>query len=397
MLLLLLLLPAWGLAGQKHTPKHDLETDTMITLAGYKSEAHKVVTEDKYILTIHRIVGTGPVVFMQHGLEDSSSAMVLAGTDHGAPAFRLAEQGYDVWLGNFRGNHYCREHAVWNADTDNEFWQFAWDEMAKYDLPSMLNYVIEITGKEKIYFVGHSLGTSTFMAMNSMDQSWADKIELAVLLAPVAYVDHMQSPLKYIAPFSDQIQWIMDMGHMGIGEFLPSSWLMDWLAAFVCDEDNPLEAICENIVFLISGYDKEQMNATMMPSIVSHIPAGTSSYAILQFAQEIKHKRFGGMDWGPEGNLLHHGSEIPPLYNLSDVNTKVALFWGNNDWLSSETDLFKIITQVPNIVENYQVPWEGTCNNGLCGWNHFDFLYAIDIDEYQNNHLIEVLARFPID
>ena len=39
------------------------------------------------------------------------------------------------------------------------------------------------------------------MAMNSMDQSWADKVELAVFLAPVAYMDHMQSPLKLIAPF----------------------------------------------------------------------------------------------------------------------------------------------------------------------------------------------------
>ena len=73
--------------------------------------------------------------------------------------------------------------------------------MAKYDLPTMLNYTLEFTGKEKIYYIGHSMGTTTYMAMNSMDQSWADKVELAVFLAPVAYMDHMQSPLKLIAPF----------------------------------------------------------------------------------------------------------------------------------------------------------------------------------------------------
>jgi hypothetical protein len=40
---------------------------------------------------------------------------------------------------------------------------------------------------------------------------------------------------------------------------------------------------------------------------------------------------------------------------------------------------------VPTIVEHYRVPWHG--------WNHFDFLYAIDIDKYQNEHLIQLLDQ----
>jgi len=366
---------------------HDLETDTMITLAGYQAETHKVATPDHYVLTIHRIVGEGPVVFLQHGLEDSSSTWVLAGADHGAPGFRLAEQGYDVWIGNFRGNHYSREHESLDADTDNEFWEFSWDEMAKYDLPTQLNYVMEKTGKEKIYYIGHSMGTTTFLTMNSLDQSWAEKVELAVLLAPVAYVDHMESPIKWIAPFTDMIDWIIE--HLGMGEFLPSNWLMDWLADFVCG-DSQLEFICENIVFLLCGYDEGQMNKTMMSTIASHIPAGTSSFTILQYAQEVKHKRYSGFDWGSkEKNQAHHGTDEPPLYNLKDVNARVALFWGDNDWLAEERDVFKIVTQVQNLVQNYQIPWEG--------WNHFDFLYAIDVDKYQNEALISLLAMYPID
>merc|ERR1712233_15731 len=115
-------------------PRHDLNTDTMITLAGYQAETHKVVTPDGYILTLYRIVGNGPVVFMQHGLEDSSAA-----------------EGYDVWLGNYRGNHDSREHQSLDADRDNEFWQFSWDEMAKYDLPTELNFVMNQTDSQKIY------------------------------------------------------------------------------------------------------------------------------------------------------------------------------------------------------------------------------------------------------
>ena len=77
-----------------------------------------------------------------------------------------------------------------------------------------------------------------------------------------------------IAPFSDLVQWVAD--HMGIGEFLPSNWLMDLIADFACGEimmmmmkiflrmlmiscsgpNNPLEIICENVVFLLTGYDE---------------------------------------------------------------------------------------------------------------------------------------------
>ena len=85
--------------------------------------------------------------------------------------------------------------------SEKEFWSWSWDEMAKYDLPAMLNYTLEYTGKEKIHYVGHSMGTTTYMAMNSVDQSWADRVELAVLLAPVAFMDNMESPLKYLTPF----------------------------------------------------------------------------------------------------------------------------------------------------------------------------------------------------
>ena len=130
--------------------------------------------------------------------------------------------------------------------------------MAKYDLPAQLGHVLERTGKEKLYYIGHSMGTSTFMAMNSVNQSWADHVELAILLAPVAYVEHMASPIAYLAPFSNSIQWIAD--HLGMGEFLPSNWLMDLLAGLACSDNSLLQGVCENVVFLLIGYDQTQMN-----------------------------------------------------------------------------------------------------------------------------------------
>ena len=49
----------------------------------------------------------------------------------------LVEAGYDVWLGNYRGNTYTRNQTYLNPDEGKKgFWDFTWDEMAKYDIPT---------------------------------------------------------------------------------------------------------------------------------------------------------------------------------------------------------------------------------------------------------------------
>ncbi len=48
----------------------------------------------------------------------------------------LANIGYDVWLGNNRGNKYSRSHISLNPDKDKNFWDFSFHEMGKYDLDS---------------------------------------------------------------------------------------------------------------------------------------------------------------------------------------------------------------------------------------------------------------------
>jgi len=357
----------------------------MILDAGYPAEIHPVTTKDCYILELHRIPGDGKVVFLQHGLIDSSAAWVIAGPDHGGLAFRLAEAGYDVWMGNYRGNTYSRKHCTLNPDNDQSFWHFSWDEMAHYDLPAELEYVLTETGKEKMFYIGHSMGTTTYMVMNSLNQTWADRVELATFLAPVAYVDHMASPIAYIAPFAFAVDWIAE--NLGFGEFGFSDWLMDLLAALFCD-NSWLEGVCENVVFLLTGYDAQQMNDTMLPTIVQHLPAPTSTFTVLQYAQEVNVKDFIGFDWGSaEANMQHHGQDTPPQYKLENVNTQIALYWGDNDWLAQSEDLLQIILKCQDVIyENYQVPWEG--------WNHLDFMYAIDVDKYIITPLIDMLNNF---
>ena len=76
---------------------------------GYLSERHQVTTKDGYILDIFRIPGKleeentkKPVVFLQHGLGANMMQWVMNYPEQ-SPAYVLANQGYDVWLGNNRG------------------------------------------------------------------------------------------------------------------------------------------------------------------------------------------------------------------------------------------------------------------------------------------------------
>jgi lysosomal acid lipase/cholesteryl ester hydrolase len=38
----------------------------------------------------------------------------------------------------------------------------SWDQMGQYDIPAMMNKVLEVSGQEKIYYIGHSMGTTGY-------------------------------------------------------------------------------------------------------------------------------------------------------------------------------------------------------------------------------------------
>jgi len=374
---------------------HDDPTPVMVTKAGYPSETHVVTTDDGYILEMHRIpycpdsICPGsdpekkdrPVVFLQHGLMCSSADWVLEGTDL-ALGFVLSRAGYDVWMGNYRGNTYSTNHVSLDP-AEYEFWKFSWDQMGQYDLPSMLGYVLNHTQASKIQYVGHSMGTTAFMAMSDYHQEIYDKIALAHLLAPVAYVGHMVSPIGWIAPFEPEVRYACDT--VGFGNFLPSNQIVDAVASKICKNGDFLQEVCSSVLFLLCGFDQAQLNKTMLDTIVHHTPAGASTYTILHYAQEVNSAKFSHFDYGESENMKIYGQKSAPNYDLAKVTAPIALYFGDNDWLADREDVIKAISELPNIVKNFEVPYEN--------FNHMDFLYAMNVGEVLYPTLLEEMAK----
>lgn len=104
----------------------------------------------------------------------------------------LHDAGYDIWLGNNRGNRFGELHKSLKA-SDEAFWEFDFEEMGLYDVPAEIEYIQKVKGSKKkiAAYVGHSEGTTQFFIGASMlPDYYASKVDLFAATAPVARLTH---------------------------------------------------------------------------------------------------------------------------------------------------------------------------------------------------------------
>lgn len=80
---------------------------------------------------------------------------------------------------------------------------FSWDDMARYDLPAVVDYILTTTKASYIYYAGHSQGTEIIFAALSRNFTLASKIKHFFALAPVATLGNVGGPFKAMAPYAE--------------------------------------------------------------------------------------------------------------------------------------------------------------------------------------------------
>ena len=203
-LLLICLASNVGSLARAYNPDELFEE--IVDLAGFEFESHQIESNG-YLVTLYRIPNLKeppansayrPPVILQHGLFDSAFAWIVH-QQNKAPAFILAEYGYDVWLSNSRGVGPSRNHTILDPDQNdkkNTFWHFDWQDMGREDLPSVIRHITRVTKYKKIAIIAHQEGTSqVFAGMDAYPKFFNERISLFIALGPVTKLTNTKEEL----------------------------------------------------------------------------------------------------------------------------------------------------------------------------------------------------------
>ncbi|XP_045772385.1 lipase 1-like [Maniola jurtina] len=349
---------------------------------GYAVQEYDVTTQDSYILKLFHIPGdkTKPVLLM-HGAIDSADTFIIRGNT--SLAVTLARAGYDVWIGNVRGNRYARRHVYLDPDGDLEFWDFSFHEYGIYDLPAIIDFILEQTGEKNLSAIGHSQGNTNFLVLGATRPEYNEKVNLLIALSPMCFLNNVKNVVSLMIRLSPMLEFIYTLA--GREEFLGDDTALGHLFRSFCGCKSSYGGCAYGIFFPIAGSDPNEIESDFFPTIVAHYPAGTSKKNAVHISQNAIHTNFTYYDYGLR-NIDVYNARTPPVYDLSKVTMKVALFAGENDQISTLKDVKLLRSRLPNVVEYKIVDHKR--------FNHIDAVWGRNVHKYLFPDILKVLETY---
>lgn len=356
-----------------------------VAALGYPCEEHSVPTSDGFLLQVIRIPSTNSSaypIYLQHGLLDSAITWVANARGDQNLACMLHDAGYDVWMNNARGNHYSMNNTKYQQ-SDNMYWQMIdMDWMAKYDLPAVIDHVLEVSQHATLSYVGHSQGGYMgFAGFSTVNQAYAKKVDLFVGLAPACTVGHTTSLLVKLLADLDVVE-LFEL--FGVKDFLANDWLLRQFGS-LCPE---IGEICPDVLSILCGDgNPANVNRTNLPKLLRYDPAGTSVNNMAHWAQLVQSGLFQMHDYGTAQNQIFYNQTTAPLYTLGAMTgPPTAVFYGSNDALADPTDIQFILQNTPkgvlvNVTE-------------IQGFAHLDFVWGIDAAALVYPQVMQLLAQY---
>jgi len=345
---------------------------SFISKLNIKLEEATIVTEDRYINNVWILESNDPLnrngksVILQHGLLDGAFSFLILGED--SLAKKLCDEGYTLYLPYIRGTQFSRSHLDYDSSLNSDYWDFSFDQMAQYDLPSIVNYAKQRDEVEKVYYIGHSQGTLIYFLSYMNNPEFLEKnIEKFIALGTVPNVNNAphvliklfeKSKILNILPFKNFLTFPKDIGQI----FVP-----------FCT--SKAKILCNSILsFAFSGaketgrIDYERLGK----NIYLYEPGGTSVQNMKHWIQIYTAKKLQKYDYGSKSeNKKHYGTEKPPVYDLDKFkkySIPSLMTISDADPFSNPQDVLEFINNIEdkNVVNLLS----------LSNYNHIDYFWA---------------------
>ena len=299
---------------------HNEDYKSFIAKLNLNLEEVQVITEDRYVNTIWILTSNDPSnrngksLILQHGLLDGAFSWLILGED--SLAKKLCDEGYIVYLPYIRGTQFSRTHLDYDSSLNSEYWDFSFDEIAKYDLPAVVNYIKKRDKVEKVYYIGHSQGTLIFfLAYMNEPEFLENNIAKFVALGTVPNVNNAPHFLIKLFEKSN----ILDL--IPIKNFLTFPKEIGQIFVPFCT--SKAKVLCHKILSLCFGGLKDTGRIDydrLGKNIFLYEPGGTSLRNMKHWIQIYTAKRVQKYDYGSIlKNLIHYGTATPPIYDLNQM------------------------------------------------------------------------------
>ena len=203
-------------------------------------------TSDGHDLTLFRMKGgvnkkpipgqwsKGVILLLNGFTKDAFTWFDTRSGDPSKPVMpvQLFDLGYDVWIGNIRGNRYSRGHKTLDINEDDrDFFDFAIEDIAKKDLPEMVQQIMYSqawTKKrgggtcKKITMIGHSAGAGQMLAALSFTKKADRYVSQFIGLEPclIANADEYYEGLG----MEEYIGLATTLDFLGIYSYFGDNW-----------------------------------------------------------------------------------------------------------------------------------------------------------------------------
>nr|XP_028585523.1 lipase member M-like [Podarcis muralis] len=373
------------ISGRHLNPQEFMTINEVIQHWGYPSEEHEILTEDGYYLQANRIpcgmnssgkTGPKPVVLLVHGLLAEGRCWI-ANLPNNSLGFFLADAGYDVWIINTRGSSWSRRHKTLSTDQE-DFWNFSFHEIAIYDIPATIDFILMKTRQEKLYYIGHSQGGTLGFITFSIIPQLVPKISLYLSFAPGYTLVNSKGLFYKLLVIPDGLRRLI----WGNKEYCLLSKELKALTAKICSYP-VIDKWCLRFLSLGVGFNEKNYNVSRADVYVGIFPDFSSVKAVDHWSQVTRTHKFRFFDYGCRNKVVYNMT-TPPFYKIECMEVPTALWSGGQDIMEDVKDIQLLIPRIPHLVFYKNIP----------DWQHLDYIFGLDAPKQLYPDVLKLMQKF---